>query len=67
MSLLTTREVTATYSNAIGELVSKSTTIVTFPEPEHVVCLEMGDRTMTFSMRELFDALEWLLDGMEDE
>lgn len=67
MSLLESREVTTTYSNTIGEFVNKSTTIVTLPEPGHMVCLEMEDRSVSFTMRELFDALEWLMDGGERE
>lgn len=67
MSLITTKDVSMTYSSSIGEFVKKNTTIVTLPEPEHMVCVEMGDRSVSFTMRELFDALEWLLDGGEGE
>lgn len=67
MSLITTRDVTLTYSNTIGESVKKSTTIVTLPEPEHMVCVEMGDRSMSFTMREFFNALEWLMSGFGED
>jgi len=67
MSLIESREVTMTYSNILGEAVKKSTTIVTLPEPEHMVCVEMGDRSMLFTMRELFELVKGLMDGGDHE
>lgn len=67
MSLNTTRDATMAYSNTIGESVNKSTTIITLPEPEHTVCVKMGDRSMSFTGRELFNALEWLMSGFKED
>lgn len=58
--------VNTTHVIGFGTQLKDDTTIIRLPDPMHTFCIKEGDRTLLFTARELFDALDQML-GRNDE